>query len=107
WSESAAWSAFPNLQSWHRKLHADFVAGEFDDPAMHCQTPDLWQVTVVPWNAQKNFESEPDVYFLIRWSPPYHFTMVDISDKAWDRCNEKDPKADAWRTLFNTQDWRW
>jgi hypothetical protein len=106
WDESVTWSASPSLQQWHRKLHADFVAGDFDCPTMHCQTPGLWQVTVAPSNAQKNSESEPDVYFLVRWSPPYHFKMVEISDKGWPRCNQKDPEADAWRTLFNTQEWR-
>jgi hypothetical protein len=73
---------------------------------MHCHTPDLWQVAVTPSNAKKDFQPEPDVYFLIRWAPPYHFTMVDISNKGWPRCTQKDPEADAWRTLFNTQEWR-
>ena len=107
WSEAVTWSASPILQQWHRKLHSDFVAGEFESPAMHCQTPDLWQVVVAPSNARKNFEPEPDVYFLVRWSPPYHFTMVEIGDKAWRHCTLKDPEADEWRTLFNTQEWRW
>jgi len=107
WDESARWSASASLQQWHRKLHADWVGGEFSYPTMHCQTPDLWQVTFEPHNPKKNFEPEPEVNFLIRWSPPYHFAMVDVSDKAWTRCNQKDPEADAWRTLFNTQEWRW
>ncbi len=107
WNESAGWSASPVLQQWRRRLHADFVAGQFSGATMHCQTPDLWQVTLEPWNAKKNFEPEPDVYFLIRWRPPYRFTMVNVSDKPWPRCNQEDPEADQWRTLFNTQEWRW
>jgi hypothetical protein len=64
-------------------------------------------VTVTPSDSKRNFESEPTVYFLVRCRPPYHFTMVNISDKPWPRCTEKDPEADAWRTLFATQAWRW
>ena len=106
WNESAAWSASPNLQQWHRKLHADFVAGEFTDLTMHCQTPDLWQVTIEPHNVRKNFEPEPKVYFLVRWRPPYRFMMMNISDKPWPRCTQEDREADQWRTLFATQEWR-
>ncbi len=106
WNESATWSASPTLRQWHAKLHADFVSGEFGDPTMHCQSPDLWQVTVGSRNAQKDFELEPGVYFLVRWRPPYHFTMMNIGDKPWPRCTQEDPEADEWRTLFSTQDWR-
>lgn len=107
WKEGADWSASATLQQWHRKLHADFVSGEFGYPTLHCQTPDLWQVAFTPSNVKKDFAAEPTVYFLIRWRPPYHFTMMDISDKPWSRCTQEDPDADEWRTLFNTQEWRW
>jgi hypothetical protein len=106
WSESATWSA-PALQQWYRRFHeADFVPGEFVSPTMHCQTPDLWQVAVRPYDAEKNYESQPEVFFLIRWRPPYHFTLVNISNKPWPRCRQEDGEADAWRTLFSTQEWR-
>ena len=107
WYESAGWSASPIMQQWHRKLYADFVAGRFIDATLHCRTPDLWQVTLEPHDAKKDFEPKPDVYFLVRWRPPYHFTMVNISDKPWPRCTQEDPQADEWRTLFSTQEWRW
>ena len=64
-------------------------------------------VTIERHNAQKNYQPEPSVYFLVRWRPPYHFTMMDISDKPWPRCTQEDREADEWRTLFNTQEWRW
>jgi hypothetical protein len=105
WDEVATWSASPALRQWHRKLHADIVAGDFIG-TMHCQTPDLWQVNVELHDVQKNFEAEPEVYFLVRWRPPYHFTMVNISGQPWSRCNEEDREADEWRTLFPTQEWR-
>ena len=107
WNESATWSASPCLSKWHRKLHADWVGGEFSRATMHCQTPDLWQIAFAPSNAQKNYATEPEAYFLVRWRPPYHFTLVDVSEKPWPRCVTEDLEADEWRTLFNTQDWRW
>jgi hypothetical protein len=94
WKDSASWSASAALRPWHAKLHSDLVAGNFDT-TMHCQSPDLWQVTL-----------NDDVFFLVRWRPPYHFTMMDIASKPWPRCTQKDPEADEWRTLFSTQDWR-
>ena len=66
------------------------------------QTPDLWQVTARLDNAP-----EPELYFLVRWRPPRHFTMVNISDKPFARRNQEDREADQWRTLFSKQDWRY
>jgi hypothetical protein len=105
WEESARWSVSPNLRRWYGKVHADFVTGEFGD-TMHCATPDLWQVTFRPSDAQRNSVPHPAMYYLIRWRPPYHFTMVSVSATPWPRCTEKDADADAWRTLFASQEWR-
>jgi len=107
WSESQEWSLSPDLSMWHQKLHADFVGGDFLGDTMHCQTPDLWQVGFEPHDAKRNFEPEPNVYFLIRWTPPYGFSLASVSDSPWPRCTHADPEADIWRTLFSTQDWRW
>ena len=107
WNESKVWSLSPDQSMWHQKLHLDFVGGEFLGDTMHCQTPDLWQVGFEPHNAKRNFEPEPDVYFLIRWTPPYRFAVAGISGKPWPRCTHADREADSWRTLFSTQDWRW
>jgi hypothetical protein len=98
WEESLHWSGSSTLQRWYSKLHADFVFGQFGE-TMHCGTPDLWQVALTP-------DGGSQLYFLVRWRPPYHFTMVNVGDRPWPRCAEKDPDADAWRTLFATQDWR-
>lgn len=100
WSESREWSSTPNLWKWHKRLHVKSVSGDFLGDTMHCQTPDLWQVGFEPSDAK------PDVYFLIRWTPPYRFVLADISDKPWPRCMQPDQEADAWRTLFSTQEWR-
>ena len=41
------------------------------------------------------------VYFLVRWRPPYRFTMVSVSDRPSPDCTEKDPEADEARSLFD------
>lgn len=107
WTETQGWSLSPNLSNWHQKLHADFVGGEFVGDTMHCQTPDLWQVGFEPHDAQRSFEQEPDVYFLVRWTPPYRFALAGVSNNPWPRCTQPDREADTWRTLFSTQGWRW
>jgi len=105
WNESADWSESPALGQWHQKLDADFISGEFS-PTLHCQSSDLWQVTLTPQNAKEDSEDEPEVYFLVRWHPPYHFSMVNVSDKPWQLCNQEDPEADEWRTPFSVQERR-
>lgn len=95
WTESAAWSSVSKLQEWHKKLHADLVFGDFDYPtSTNCQTPDLWQVGFTPVDEKKNFKLKPEVYFLARWRPPYHFTMVGAAGKPRADCNQPDPEAD-------------
>jgi len=102
WTESAAWSANPNLEEWHRKLRADEALREFGWPTKHCQTPDLWQVSI----ERPGKKPLPTAYFLVRWRPPYQFTLIDVAYKPWPRCTERDKNADEWRTLFATQEWR-
>jgi hypothetical protein len=101
WSDSAIWSASPDLRRWRPKLPDDAVSGQFAGVTMHCETADLYQVAFEPFEQQKS-----NIYFLVRWRPPYRFTMVDISGKPWPRCTQEDPEADQWRTLFSNQEWR-
>lgn len=90
WEESAAWPSSADFSRFHSK---DGVDGEFGI-TMHCQTPDVWQVELAP------------LYFLVLWTPPYHFEMIGASASPSPQCAAKDPEADAWRTLFNTQERR-
>jgi len=108
WNESAARSASPILQQWHRKLHVDFVAGSFLGLYDALPDPDLWQVAFQPHNAKKNFEKEPEVYFLVRWRPPYHLTHGEHQRQAvGPAARRKTLKPTSGGTLFSTQEWRW
>ncbi len=104
WTEIAAWSddaSVKALQEWHQKLHQDFISGEFGYPTMHCrQRPDLWQVSI---NFADYGEPELNRYFLVRWRPPYRFTMFQISEHPSPDCTEHDPEADQPHTLFPSQ----
>ncbi len=109
WKETAFWSEPANRRSmleWHSRLHKDLVSGRFIHPTMHCpQTPDLWQVGVDFSDPPTPIGAEPKgTYFLVRWRPPYEFTMVEVSDHSWPACREEDRKADEHRTLFPVQE---
>jgi hypothetical protein len=103
WSESADRGS---MLDWHRKLHKDSVRGEFIYPTMHCpSTPDLWQVGVDFSDPPAPLGAEPKgTYFLVRWRPPYTFTMVKVGDRPSATCTEEDRKTDdEKRTLFPPQ----
>jgi hypothetical protein len=112
WKETAHWSESVNRRSmleWHGKLHKDFVSGDFIYPTKHClKTPDLWQVGIDFSDPPTPVDSEPKgTYFLVRWRPPYQFTMVQVSNRPSPECTEEDRKADDEpRTLFPVQEWR-
>jgi hypothetical protein len=102
WTESTKWSdaaARPKLQNDHRELQGErMLAAMIGAATLHCERrPDLWQVGL-PYET-------PPKYFLVRWRPPYRFTMVQALDAPSPDCTEKDPEADAPRTLFPGQ-WR-
>ena len=68
---------------------------------MHCpRSPDLWQVGMNFSPLETSPAKESSEYFLVRWRPPYHFTMVEISDHPKPGCTEEDKEADEPRTLF-------
>jgi hypothetical protein len=105
WREAAFWSESehrPSMRDTHKKLHKDPTFGEFIYPTTHCpSTPDLWQVGVDLSDPPAPFGEEvKGMYFLVRWRPPYRFTMVGVSDHPNSACTERDPSADERRTLF-------
>ena len=97
WGESSGWSEWAHreaLHQWHRKLYRGSVE-DFIHPTKHCKgMPDLRQVGVTFRNPSG------DVYFLVRWKPPYRFSLVEASAHANPRCLEEDLEADEPRTLF-------
>jgi hypothetical protein len=107
WTETALWSEPANRRStrdWHSKLNKGFGAVQ----TLHCpSTPDIWQVSDVHLsNPPTPIDGEPTtgIYFLVRWRPPYTFTMVQVSDRPSPDCTEEDRKADdEHRTLFPPQ----
>ena len=100
WEQSRHWSS--SLQrAALKKAHRDTGRDEFIQPTRHCRTPDLWQVGLGSQDGKKR-----PVYFLVRWRPPYDFTMIQVSKRS-PGCTQKDPAADdEYRTLFPVQDWR-
>jgi hypothetical protein len=97
WPEVTGWTAEGNrvvLERWLKEHQGPF--GEFGFPTQHCeQQPDLWQV-----KTEEGETGEKDVYFLVRWRPPFHFTMVDARDNGSPGCTEIDKEADEPRSLF-------
>jgi hypothetical protein len=103
WAQSKLWSQPSSrvaLQQAHDSLLRGIGHGEFET-TRHCQErPDLWQVGL-----DLSDNNKGTVYFLVRWQPPYRFTMVQVLHHALPSCTEEDG-ADEDRTLFPVQDWR-
>jgi hypothetical protein len=105
WEQSKMWSqpsSVAALQHEHDVVLNGIEYGE-GTSTRHCtDSPDLWQVAFDSSDKKKG-----TIYFLVRWQPPYRFTMVHVSDHASPSCTEKDPAADdEFRTLFPVQDSR-
>jgi hypothetical protein len=94
WKEAAHWSESTGRKEL-RDLHTKFngsPAGGFMYPTMHCpKIPDIWQVGVEPLDETVGSKA---TYFLVRWRPPYIFTMVQVSDQASPLCTEEDRAVD-------------
>ncbi len=100
WPESSRWTAKESrqrLEEWRQTHKGPFW--EFDNPTLHCERrPDLWQVST-----DAGEEGAEHVYFLMRWRPPYYFTMVSVSGLPSPDCGEIDREADEPRSLFSVQ----
>lgn len=94
---AATWSETARRDELHR-LHETVQLHPLQaiPPTMHCRTaPDLWQVAFDMSDPPTEFDKPPvGTYFLVRWRPPYKFSMVSISSKADARCTEPDPGSD-------------
>lgn len=100
WEQSQLRSQ-PSDRAALEKAHQDTGRDEFQ-PTRSCRTPGIWQVNLGSIDGKK-----APVYYLVRWLPPYHFTMIRVSQRPSADCAEIDPAAeDENRTLFPVQGWR-
>jgi hypothetical protein len=94
WTQSGPRSGSTNLQQAHMKVHRTDGIGDFPDPAVHCKSPDLWQIGT-------HYHEGPKSYYLVRWTAPYKFTMMDVQDRPFPDCTTPDPKGDRQARLFD------
>jgi hypothetical protein len=100
WTERSRWTeqaSRVNLKQ--RALTHTGRLEEIGFPSRHCTLhPDLWQQATA-----EDGQAKKQVYFLIRWRPPYRFTMMDARDHPWPDCTAEDREADEPRSLFVAQ----
>ncbi len=87
------------LEGMHRK--ENFEGGDYGR-TMHCEVwPEHLQVELYWSDLQpQGMVDRKHMYFLVRWLPPYRFSMSGVRDHPWAGCTERDPTADETRTLF-------
>ena len=102
WEESSQLTGLPGIERW-RAAHEQLgeLAWEFGEPTHHCpDTPDLWQVALATPPSGEPNDNPRRAWFLVRWRPPYHFTMIRVSAAPSPACTEPDQEADEHRVLF-------
>lgn len=111
WAVSSHWTSAgvsaSSLARMHRK--ENFEGGEYMN-TLYCEKlPEHWQVGLVWSNFDgHNVVDRKHMYLLVRWLPPYRFSMSGVSERPWTGCTQEDPAADAERTLFpvhSRQEW--
>lgn len=112
WTEAAKWTDArgdrATLSASHQALHKDYLFGEFDPAPMRCRDdPTLWQVGYASdIGGEGSYKLGAPAYFLVRWMPPYRFTMVDAGTTQHPHCDEVDLMPDNFGTLSPLQDRR-
>jgi len=106
WMEDERWvdaAKHQQFQDWRKTHQKDGqFPGTYAGPSLHCRLDTtLWQVKL----AQSD-EDKPESYFIVRWTPPYRFKLIDIAAAPRKDCIDADADADAKRTLFPVQEWR-
>lgn len=102
WSDSASWSDAAEqagLRPWHARLHGRLGhAASYLGPTTRCPArPDLWSVGLT---RDPDAEQPEAIWFLVRWRPPYRFSMAGIGATPPAGCGEPAPQAGAAPTLF-------
>jgi hypothetical protein len=105
WAVSSQWTAAgvsaSSLQPMHTK--ENFEGGEYTNTVRCEKRPEHWQVGLswIDFDAKtKTMVATKHLYFLVRWLPPYRFSMAGVSDHPWSGCTERDRAADEPGTLF-------
>lgn len=111
WRDAESWTAPTRktaLGLWHKRLHSALVLGEFDGPALRCRRdPSLWQVSFAATIGDLNHMRDgPMAYYLVRWTPPYRFSLVGASLRRAPNCDQPVAMPDNLGTLFPLQGWR-
>ncbi len=111
WAVSSHWSSPGANPALLQNMHAEenFKGGEYGN-TLYCEArPEYWQVGLVWWDFDgKAMVETKHLFFLVRWLPPYRFSMAGIADRPWSGCTEVDRPADEERTLFpvhTLRDW--
>ena len=102
WTISSQWSTAGanalTLRRMHRK--ENFEGGSYTDTIRCENRPEHWQVGLSWDKFDGGTMVTKRLYFLVRWLPPYRFTLTAINSRPWAACTERDPEADEPRTLF-------
>lgn len=100
WTEPKAWAAAKNV---HPLGGADRFWENVGLTHWCPKEPDLWQVHLTIASTRLSPAENPPPqhwYFVLRWRPPYRFSLVDVSNQRRAGCTQEDPEAEAVRTLF-------
>jgi hypothetical protein len=103
WAISSRWTSAGVSASSLRRMHTkETLEGGAYTNTMYCRArPEHWQVDLDRTDfGRKTAANTNHLYFLVRWLPPYRFSMTGVSDHPWTGCIEDDPAADEERTLF-------
>jgi hypothetical protein len=102
------------LAEQHKHFHNDRLSVKFDGPSTACQEsknagatfPSMRMATVQVHVAFHNLKQLPEEqrFFRVRWTPPFMFEIVDVSDTASKDCTDSEPAYDREQSLFRR--WR-
>lgn len=112
WPQAEQWNERRSDDAMLARLHPrapraaeDIVFGDFDDSLRRCRAdPSLWQVAVTL--DPNGVAPLPPRYFMVRWMPPYRFTLVKAGHRPFAGCDESVVESDEVGTLFPLQGWR-
>ncbi len=74
-------SAHRELEQWHRRLHADFVLGEYEAVQSCEEKPGHWRVSIdITHIGEKKLAEPLPLQFQVKQTGEHSFVMVDVSE---------------------------